>query len=189
MPHLTIKNSFKIKGLEFLWQAWQVLASVLARKNCLKSMRCRKWHAWHGKNGVAGKKHARKEKRECKWNVNKPCGNVNQKVEKSAKRHDKRQFTHRHMQSHYYIYIYIIFYINYYRVTFFRSLFAVFRAGSCYFVLLHVNCFANVAALCGHGEVMSGTLTNITGLFLVFFKCKQIRTIYDFLTHMINSVK
>ena len=52
MPHLTIKIPLKIKDLPFLWQVWQVLAGVLARKNRLKSMGCREWHEWRGKNGM-----------------------------------------------------------------------------------------------------------------------------------------
>ena len=54
MTHLANKNSFKINDLTFWWHEWQVLASVLARKNRLKSMTCHAWHAWHGKNGAAG---------------------------------------------------------------------------------------------------------------------------------------
>ena len=54
MTHLTNKNSFKINDLPFWWQVWQVLASVLARKNRLKSMLCHIWHEWQGKNGRRG---------------------------------------------------------------------------------------------------------------------------------------
>ena len=97
MTHLTNKNPFKINDLPF-WQAvWQVLASVLARKKLIKSRRCHKWHAWQGKNGRAWILASRVEKqggKERNWNVNEPYGNVNWKVEKSAKRRDKRQFTH-----------------------------------------------------------------------------------------------
>ena len=193
MTHSANKNSFKVNDLPFSWRAWQVLASVLARKNRLKTMRCHKWHKWQGKNGMTGilasKKRKKRAKRECNWNVNKPYRNVNWKVEKSANGQDKRQFTHSSILSYYYIYIYIIFYIIYYRVAFFHPLFAAFRAPACYFVLLLVNCCANVTPLYGHGEVMGGTLTNVAALFLVLFKCKQIRTLYDFLTLMVNSVK
>ena len=143
-------------------------------------MRCHAWHellvkmARRGFWQAGGKKES---ERECKWNVNKPYRNVNWKVAKSTKRHDMRQFMHCSMQSYYYIYIYIIFYIIYYRVAFFRPLFAVFRPPACYFVLLHVNCCANVTALSCHGEVMGGKLTDIAELFLLLFKCKQIRTL------------
>ena len=118
MPHLTNKNSFKIKDLPFLWHWWQVLASVLARKNCLKSIRCHKWHAWRTEKwrGVDLSQQEKKkaDAKECKWNVNKPYRIVNQKVEKLAKRHDKRQFTHSSIAS-YYIYIYL-YYILYYLI-------------------------------------------------------------------------
>ena len=173
---MTNKNSFKINDLEFFGMVGKFLASVLARKNRLKSKRCHAWHKWQGKMAWRGFKQARKEKRECNWNVNKPYRNVNQKVTKSAKRLAMRQFMHSSIQSHYYYIYYIIFYIIYYRVTDFHLLSAVFRPLSCYSVLLHVNCFANVAPLYGHGEVMGGELTALTELFLVLFKCKQIET-------------
>lgn len=56
-------------------------------------------------------------------------------------------------------------------------------------MLLPINCYANVAPLYGHGEVMGGKLTDLTELFLLLFKCKQIKMIYDYLTPVINSVK
>ena len=172
MTHLTNKNSFKINEMPFWWHWRQVLASVLARKNRLKSMRC---HIWHAGQVLASKKR-KKEKKEseewCNWNVNKPYWNVNQKAAKSASVQDKRQFTHRSITYYYYIYIYIIFYIIYYRVTKFNRRFAAFRSFCCYFVRLCVNCFANVTPLYGHGEVMCRTLTKLTELFLPLFKCK-----------------
>ena len=64
MTHLTIKKPFKINDLSFWWRAWQVLASVLARKNRLKSMTCHKWHEWQGKNGTRGEFGKRKKKKE-----------------------------------------------------------------------------------------------------------------------------
>ena len=54
MTRLPIKNPFKIKGLGFLWHGWQVLASVLARKNRYKTMTCHSWHSWQGKNVMPG---------------------------------------------------------------------------------------------------------------------------------------
>ena len=54
---------------------------------------------------------------------------------------------------------------------------------------LYAICYANVTALSCHGEVMGGTLTNVAELFLLLLECKQIGTVYDSLTHMINSVK
>ena len=174
---MTNKNSFKINDLEFFGMVGKFLASVSARKNRLKSKRCHAWHKWQGKMAWRGFKQARKEKRECNWNVNKPYRIVNQKVAKSAKRLAMRQFTHSSIQSHYYYIYYIIFYIIYYRVTDFHLLFAVFRPLACYSMLLRVNCFANVTPLYGHGEVMGGELTDFTELFLVLFKCKQIETL------------
>ena len=136
---------------------------------------------WRG--GDFGKAKKKKEsERECKWNVNKPYRIVNWKTAKLAKWQDKRQFAHGSIEYYFIIILYIIFYIIYYRVTEFRHFFATFRALSCYFVLLHVNCYANVTALSWQGEVMGWTLTNLTGLFLLLFKCKQIGTIYDALT-------
>ena len=69
MTQLTNKKSFKIKDLEFSWQAWQVLASVLARKNRLKSMTCRVWHEWQGKNGMAWIMAKTKAKKKVKKSV------------------------------------------------------------------------------------------------------------------------
>ena len=132
-------------------------------------------------NGMAGflasKKRKKQGERECKWNVKKPYRNVNQKVAKSAKRKTLRQFTHSNTTEHsYYIYIYY-FYIYYYRVTDFHPLSSAFHSICCYSMLLRVNCFANVTVLYGHGEVMGGTLTDVTELFLPLFKCKQIGTV------------
>ena len=87
-----------------------------------------------------------KEKRERNWNVNKPYRIVNQKTKKLAKRHDMQQFTHGSIAEHYYYILYLYFYIYYYRVTDFHTLSAVFRPSSCYSMLLHDNCYANVTA-------------------------------------------
>ena len=56
-------------------------------------------------------------------------------------------------------------------------------------MLLYAICYATVTALSCHGEVMCGSLTNVAELFLLLLECKQIGTVYDFLTHMINNVK
>ena len=69
MTRLTNKKSFKINSLGFSWQAWQVLASVLARKNPLKSRACHKWHRWQGKNVMAGIAAKMKEKKKVKKSV------------------------------------------------------------------------------------------------------------------------
>ena len=96
MTHSTNKNPFKNQGLAVLWYWWQVLASVLARKNRLKSMRCHKWRKLSGRGFKQASKQEKKKagERECKWNVNKPYRIVNQKVAKSTKRKTLRQFTH-----------------------------------------------------------------------------------------------
>ena len=193
MTHLTNKKANKINDLPFWWCGWQVLASVLARKICLKSMTCHSWRKLSSKNGVAWilssiskdldkTKKKKESERERNWNVNKPYRNVNWKTAKLANGQDSWQFAHSSIPEHSIIILYIIFYIIYYRVTEFRHFFATFRPLSCYSVLLHVNCFANVTALSWQGEVMVGTLTNLTGLFLLLFKCKQIGMIYDALT-------
>ena len=110
---------------------------------------------------------------ECKRNVNKPYRIVNQKTEKSPKRQDTRQFTHSSTASYIYIYILYFIFIYYYRVTFPPSLFASFRALQCYSMPFRVNCFSNVTASYGHGEVMGGPLTNLSVMFLALFECKQ----------------
>ena len=84
--------------------------------------------------------------------------------------------------------IYIIyFYIYYYRVTDFRTSSAVFRAFSCYPMPLYAICFANVTALSCPDEVMGGTLTELTELFLALLECKQIGTVYDCLATLSKS--
>ena len=64
MTHLTNKKPFKNNGLPFLWQAWQVLASVLARKNRLKTMTCHEWQGWQGKNGMGVDLSKQEKKKE-----------------------------------------------------------------------------------------------------------------------------
>ena len=66
---------------------------------------------WHGVDSDDGGK-IKRAKKKCKWNVNKPCRNVNQKVAKMANRHDKWQFTHGSTAEHYYYIFYLYFYIN-----------------------------------------------------------------------------
>ena len=69
MPHLTIKIPLKIKDLPFSWQVWQVLAGVLARKNCLKSMRCHSWHKLSGENDMAWIQARKEAKKRVKKSV------------------------------------------------------------------------------------------------------------------------
>ena len=104
-----------------------------------------------GQNGGAGilarMKAKKKVKMKCKWNVNKPYRNVNQKTKKSPKRHDARQFTHSSTALHYYyiyLYIFILIIKDYHSPA---CLFAVFRPFCCYSVPLHVNCYADVTSL------------------------------------------
>ena len=109
--------------MPFWWQCWQVLASVLARKNRLKSRRCHAWRKLSGKNGRAEFSKQKKKKadeRERNWNVNESYRIVNWKVKKSAKRRDKWQFMHSSIAEHYY-YIYI-YYILYYLLKSIREL-------------------------------------------------------------------
>ena len=69
MPHLTIKIPLKIKDLPFLWQAWQVLATLMTEKNRLKSMRCHSWHKLSGENGAAWIQARKEAKKRVKENV------------------------------------------------------------------------------------------------------------------------
>ena len=46
--------------------------------------------------GKSMQEKKKESERQCKWNVNKPYRNVNQKVAKLAKQQDAWQFTHSH---------------------------------------------------------------------------------------------
>ena len=70
MTHLTNKNPFKNQGLATKMASVASVASVLARKNRLKSMTCHKWQLWQGKNGVAWILASKKRKKRVKENVN-----------------------------------------------------------------------------------------------------------------------
>ena len=63
MTHLTNKNPFKNQGLATKMASVASVASVLARKNRLKSMTCHKWQVWQGKNGGAGIQASKQKKR------------------------------------------------------------------------------------------------------------------------------
>ena len=114
------------------------------------------------------------------------CKTKSRKIGKTAKRMTIRALQHLVLL---YIYLFIFIIIYYQKVSLTHPSFCCFSSAACYFMLLCVNCYAIIAALQCHGEVMGRSLTNVTELFLLLFERKQIETLWHYLTLTINVVK